>query len=98
MLALAAAYAGRFEEAMRDAQSAAATAAQQDALNGVGRKHDLARVYIIAGRKDDAFAVLRDLMSGPMDLTLNELRFESFWLRVKDDPRFEEILRSAKSF
>ena len=45
--------------------------------------------------KNGAFAVGREFMTS-IRRSPNELRWDVFWSRLKDDPRFEEILRRAK--
>ena len=95
-LARAEAYASRGGEAVRDARAAAATALQQDVYNGIEVKNDLGRIYVVLDRREKALAVLREILTMPLYQSPNELRFDPLWSRLKDDPRFEEILKSAK--
>ena len=95
-LARAEACAGRSDEAVRDARAAAAAALQQDPYTGVDVKNDLGRIYVMLDHREEALAVLREILAMPLVLSPNELRFDPIWSRLKNDPRFEEILKSAK--
>jgi TolB-like protein len=64
---------------------------------------ELGRTYALIGARDEAFDCLRTLMTGPTPAghtavyyTPNLIRIDPCWARLKDDPRFEEILKSAK--
>ena len=53
---------------------------------------------IVLGDREAALAELRTLMTGPGSLVLLPVcaRLDPLWSRLKDDPRFEEILKLAK--
>jgi hypothetical protein len=51
---------------------------------------------VVAGRDDEAFAVLREVMDNPSADGPNAYRYDPVWVRLKSDPRFEQILQSAK--
>lgn len=96
-VALAHAFAGRPTEALRDARKALADQTKRDAYAGALIRNDYGIILIICGRRDEALETLRALSSGYLGVhTPAELRYEPIWSRLKDDPRFEEILRSAK--
>ena len=57
----------------------------------------VAQVYIVLERRDDAFAALRIMMTEPHYMGPEQVRLDPLWARVKDDPRFEEILKLAKT-
>jgi hypothetical protein len=59
-------------------------------------RHWLGGVLIVTGRPEEALAELRKLMAGIGSMTASEFRHDPLWSRLKSDPRFEEILRSAK--
>lgn len=40
---------------------------------------------------------LREVMAGPSRLIAQEIRHDPVWTPLKADPRFEEILRSART-
>ena len=96
-VALAHAFAGRPTEALRDARKALADQTKRDAYAGALTRNDYGRILIICGRRDEALETLRALSGGYLGMhTPAELRYEPIWSRLKDDPRFEEILRSTK--
>jgi TolB-like protein len=94
--ALAEALAGQPDEAVRLGREANALEAKRDAFNAADVTHILARVYLVLGRNDDALGCLREMMSKPCDVGPELLRLDPLWARVKDDPRFDEILKSAR--
>ncbi len=57
---------------------------------------EAARTLAAAGRNEEALDCLRRLMSGPSNEVPHELRHDPFFAKLKSDPRFEEILKSAK--
>lgn len=57
---------------------------------------EAARTLAAAGHNDEALECLRRLMSGPSVDVPQELRHDPFFTKLKSDPRFEEILKSAK--
>jgi len=96
MLARAKVFGGRGEEAMREGGAAAEGGLSQDAYYGVEMKSQLGRIYVVCDRREEALAVLREIMALPLQASPNDLRLDPLWSRLKDDPRFEEILKSAK--
>ena len=51
---------------------------------------------IVTGRPDEALAELRKLMAGLVSMTASQFRHDPLWSRLKNDPRFEEILKTAQ--
>ena len=94
-IARANAFAGR-AEAAPELQAAAALALKLDAYSGIAAVTDAGRAYVALGRREEALALLRALMNGPSWMMPNELRIDPLFSRLKDDRRFEEILKSAK--
>ncbi len=94
--ALAQALAGQADEAVRLASGGFKLLKERDALDAMAYRADVARVFLILNRPDDAFGLLREMMTGPGLLGPQQVRLDPLWSRLKDDPRFEAILRLAK--
>ncbi len=69
---------------------------QQDKFIVAATWLEAARTLAAAGRTEDALDCLRRLLSGPAYATPPEVRDDPFFAKLKSDPRFEEILKSAK--
>jgi TolB-like protein len=95
-IARAEALAGRAETALRAARAAVAAQERLDQLSLSYVRYWLGGVLILTGRPDEALGELRRLMALPCPITPNEFRHDPLWSRLRDDPRFEEILKSAK--
>ena len=96
-LARAEAYAGRLDDAVRDGKAALDVEVARDGYSSLAMRVDYGEILVVANRREEAFAVLREIMAQPLiNLTTNGIRFDPVWSRLKDDPRFEEILKSAK--
>jgi len=96
-VALAQAFAGRHAEALRDARAALADQSTRDVYARTAMQNDYGQILVVCGQRDEALAVLQAFMTGVGSTTTpNEIRFDPIWSRLKSDPRFEEILRSAK--
>lgn len=96
-IARAEALAGRTEAALREGRGGLAAQEQLDLFNLAYVRYWLGGVFIVTGRTEDAFAELRKIMAGSSPMTAGELRHDPLWSRLKSDPRFEEILRTAKT-
>lgn len=96
MVARANAFAGRTADAIPELQAGLALALKLDAYGGRAAMADVARAYVALGRRDEALALLRTMMTTTCSLSPNEIRLDPLLSRLKDDPRFEEILKSAK--
>jgi TolB-like protein len=95
-IARAEAFAGRAEAAIREGRAALAAQESLDKFNVSFVRHWLGGVLIVTGRPDDALGELRRIMAGLGSITAGEFRHYPIWSRLKDDPRFEEILKTAK--
>ncbi len=95
-IAAAEAYVGRAEEAARDGREALAQQQALDAFSAIGSKRILGGLYALLGRRDEALTALRHLVRAADGTSPNDYRHDPLWSRLNDDPRFEEILRSAK--
>ncbi len=95
-MAQAHAFSGRAAEAVRDARAALAQVEARDQLDALGLRDAFGQIFVTLGMKDEALHVLRKIFSGASDRGPRETRRHPVWSRLKDDPRFEEILRAAK--
>jgi serine/threonine protein kinase/tetratricopeptide (TPR) repeat protein len=76
------------------------------AYAGLGRKQDairegkasenlesLARIYTMVGEYEEAIRLLEDLMSKPTGLGIGDLRLNPAWKPLRNNPRFQALLR-----
>jgi len=63
-----------------------------EAWRGTYRLRDLALVYAMTGRQDEALEILERLLSMPSDLSVWDLRLDPYWDDLRGDPRFEALL------
>jgi TolB-like protein len=94
--ALAHALAGRAEEAIRQAGEGFAAQAARDAFALIPQRPGHAQVFLVLDRREQALAVLREMMTEPCEIGPEQVRLDPLWSRLKSDPRFEEILKTAK--
>ncbi len=95
-IARADALAGRVDEALRGARLALDEQTARDVYAATVMNGEYGHVLLICQHRDKALALLRELLAQPSQTTPREIRFDPIWSRLKDDPRFEEILRAAK--
>jgi tetratricopeptide (TPR) repeat protein len=62
-----------------------------EAWRGSWRVIDLARIYAMTGRTNQAIEQLEYVMSIPADLSAWELRLDPTWDALRGDPRFEAL-------
>ena len=67
---------------------------EKDAMGGVGRLTDLARIYALTGEKDLALQRLEIVSKLPAGLSYGELRLDSEWDALRGDPHFQKIMAS----
>ena len=80
--------------AERGARSDAVT---RDAIQGPGYRRDLAKVYALTGRHDEAIALISELLksnSAIVGTTSIMLRLDPDWDPIREDPRFQALLRT----
>ena len=91
--ALAAAYAGRREVALRDGErSVAIRPATKDGFSGPYNQHLLARTYMLLGEHERAIGQLEVLLSVPYYVSRGWLRIDPTWDALRGNPRFEALL------
>jgi TolB-like protein len=95
-IALAKAFLGQGDEAVREAEATTDRALIADQYGGRAGIFFLSRIYVVLDRRDEALSTLKRYVDGLAQVTPNEIRVDPLWSRLKDDPRFEEILKSAK--
>ena len=66
-----------------------------EAWRGTYRLRDLALVYAMTGRSDDAFEILERLLAMPADFSAWDLRLDPYWDDLRGDPRFETLVARA---
>jgi tetratricopeptide (TPR) repeat protein len=91
-LGLALAGLGRSEEAIREGREGVRLMPPEvEAWRGAYRVTDLARIYAMTGRVDEAIEQLEWVMSIPADLSAWDLRLDPTWDALRGDPRFEAL-------
>jgi TolB-like protein/Tfp pilus assembly protein PilF len=64
----------------------------KDAMNGTLRLEDLARIYVMVGKYEDAIDILEQLLSRPSELSVARLRLDPVWEPLGKHPRFQRLL------
>ncbi len=96
--ALGIAYAGlgRAEDAVREGELAVQMLpVSKEAWRGAYRVEDLARIYTMVGRYDQAIDRLEYMLSIPSDLSAPMLAIDPTWDPLREHPRFQELLGEA---
>jgi TolB-like protein/class 3 adenylate cyclase len=88
---------GRKEEAIREGQRACELLPMsKDAVDGVAFVVNLAQIYAWTGEKDLAIEQLNGALKVPNDLHYGEMRLHPLWDVLRDDPRFQNLMETAK--
>jgi tetratricopeptide (TPR) repeat protein len=91
--AVALAYAGRNDEAVRDGErSLALLPVSKDAFSGAYNQHLLARVYTIVGEREKAIDQLEALLRIPYYLSSAWLKIDPTFASLRGHPRFERLI------
>jgi tetratricopeptide (TPR) repeat protein len=93
VLAMIDSYAGRHDDALREARQACdLQSIQSDALSGPGLLAGLAEIETRAGNKDAALEHLTLLAGIPSPITYGNLKLYPVWQTLRGDPRFETLV------
>jgi tetratricopeptide (TPR) repeat protein len=95
-VARAEAYSGRADDALREGKAALNAELARDVFSASDMRNEFGQILVVANRHEEAIATLREMLNASCRFSPNEIRHDPIWSRLKDDPRFEEILRSAK--
>jgi TolB-like protein/Flp pilus assembly protein TadD/predicted Ser/Thr protein kinase len=92
-LGLAYAGLGRSDDAVREGRKAVSMLPMsRDAFDGQFLMADLAEIYVLVGRHDDAIAALRLLLSNPGFTSRPYLLLDPIWAPLRDTPKFIKML------
>ena len=71
----------------------------KDAFDGPSMTENLAAVYAVLGDADNAINILDGLLARPSYVTVEMLKLNPVWDRIRSNPRFAELLtkHSAKA-
>jgi len=96
LLGLSFAYLGRYDQAVAAAQrSVALRGLDTDKYSGGYNQLQLARVYAMAGRRDQAIEALETLLTTPLFVTPGWLRIDPTFALLRGDPRFQRLATDA---
>jgi eukaryotic-like serine/threonine-protein kinase len=92
-LGLALAYTGSEADAIREGERGVALVAAADQNSRQYMQHQLAKIYLLAGRPEKALDLLEPLVHGHYDLTPGWLRIDPNFAALRGNPRFERLAR-----
>jgi len=96
-LALALAYAGQKDDAIRQGMKAVAgVPLSKDGYTGVYVQHQFARLYILVGEPEKALEQLEPLLNVPYILTPAWLKIDPNFNPLRGNPRFQRLVAGAK--
>ena len=88
---------GRKDEAIREGKQAVELLpVSKEAWRGAVHLEDLAHIYVMVGEYDAAIDQLEFLLSVPSPISSSLLRLDPKWAPLRDNPRFQKLLTTAK--
>ncbi|HZI73889.1 MAG TPA: tetratricopeptide repeat protein, partial [Gemmatimonadales bacterium] len=94
LLGLVYARLGRKTEAVREGQTAVKLLpVSREAYRGANMQTALALIYATVGMRPKALEQLKYLLSIPCDISRGLLRHDPRWAGLRDDPKFQELIR-----
>ena len=92
-LGIACAGLGRKQDAIREGKLAVdLLPVSKDAMRGICRVGDLARIYVMVGEFDLAINQIESLLSIPSELSIELLRLDPAWNPLRRHARFQKLL------
>jgi len=92
-LGIACAGLGRKQDAIREGKLAVGLLpVSKDAMRGICRVGDLARIYVMVGEFDLAINQIESLLSIPSELSIDLLRLDPAWNPLRRHARFQKLL------
>jgi tetratricopeptide (TPR) repeat protein len=96
LLGIALALMGRRDDAVRNGERGVSlNPIDRDAYTGAYSLHQLARIYVMTGRYDQAVGVLERLLGARYFLSAGWLRVDPAFEPLRGNPRFEKLLREG---
>ncbi|MHC4582878.1 MAG: protein kinase domain-containing protein [Planctomycetota bacterium] len=88
---------GRREDALREGKLAVELLpVTKEAMRGLWRVEELARIYVMVGKYDKAIDQLEDLLSRPGWMSIHLLQLDPVWDPLRNHPHFKKLIGSAK--
>jgi tetratricopeptide (TPR) repeat protein len=93
---VALAYLGRYQEAISEGKRGLAMLPpSKDAYFGTYVQHQLIRIYLLAGRKEEVLDLLEPLLAMPYTLTPAWVRVDPTFEPIRDTPRFRKLVEGT---
>jgi serine/threonine-protein kinase len=88
---------GRKEDAIREGKlGVELLPVSKEAIRGLSKVEDLAKIYVMVGEFDAAIDQLEFLLSIPSRLSIPLLRLDPAWGPLRDHPRFKRLMEGGK--
>jgi hypothetical protein len=91
------AYLGRHREASHEGERAIVLAPlSRDLGTGSYAQHQLVRIHLLAGARDEAITRLEPLLNIPYLLTPGWLRIDPTFAPIRGDQRFDRLIKTSR--